>query len=149
MCVLTRCARASSSQGGLSWLWPLNADGAPPIGTHLAHTPLRAGSLLHASSLHSALICAHAGWEAAQLYLVLPVALVISQYISTVLLPPTPPDADAAEDEATKNSKVLLKARMQRMCTNAEHATNDAQMRAFPHSFPPHSHFQPPCRCFR
>jgi hypothetical protein len=43
--------------------------------------------------------------------LVLPVALVISQYISTVLLPPTPPDADATEDEAAKNSKVLLKAR--------------------------------------
>ena len=36
--------------GGISWLWPLNADGAPPI-----------------------------GWEAAQAYLVMPVALVISQ----------------------------------------------------------------------
>jgi hypothetical protein len=34
------------------------------------------------------------------------------QYISTVLVPVTPPDADATEDEATKNSKVLLKARL-------------------------------------
>ena len=37
---------------------------------------------------------------------------VTQQYVSSVLLPPTPTDPEAEEDEATKNSKVLLKVRL-------------------------------------
>ena len=70
----------AGNTGGLSWLWPLNADGVPPI-----------------------------GWDQAQAYLILPVALVVSQYIATVLVPPTPPDEDAKEDDNAKTTKAVLK----------------------------------------
>ena len=50
-----------------------------------------------------------AGWEQAQAYLILPVALVVSQYVATVLLPPTPPDEDAKEDDNAKTTKAVLK----------------------------------------
>jgi len=63
--------------GGLSWLWPLDAQGAPPI-----------------------------GWPAAQRYLVLPVSLVLSQYASTALLPTPQPEGKEAED-AARTGKVL------------------------------------------
>jgi len=66
--------------GGISWLWPLNETGEPPI-----------------------------GWHSAQLYLILPVVLVVSQYVSSVLLPPTPVDSSDEESESAKNTKVLLK----------------------------------------
>jgi YidC/Oxa1 family membrane protein insertase len=113
-CVLTRCALRA--RGIICAGWPVVAVAAQrgrrtPHRYAPPHTLPCTHLLAHTRILtHSALDLCPSGWEAAQLYLVLPVALVISQYISTVLLPPTPPDADAAEDEATKNSKVLLKA---------------------------------------
>ena len=68
------------NSGGLSWLWPLDpVTGAPPI-----------------------------GWHDAGLYAALPLALVASQYVATVLLPTPTPDSeeDAAKQET---SKALLK----------------------------------------
>lgn len=62
--------------GGISWLFPL-VDGAPPI-----------------------------GWEAAGAYLVLPVLLVLSQYVSSAIItPPINPD-----DENATTQKALLAA---------------------------------------
>ena len=74
---------AGTAFSGLSWLYPFTEGGlhgAPPI-----------------------------GWEVAQPYLILPVCLVVSQYISTVLLPPTPPDAEEAETDSAKTGKLLGK----------------------------------------
>jgi hypothetical protein len=65
----------------LSWLWPLNADGAPPIGalcsrtqSSLARMRSRARALTRSAALRLPV-----GWENAQAYLVLPIALIISQ----------------------------------------------------------------------
>ena len=59
--------------GGTAWLWPL-VDGVPPI-----------------------------GWEEASRYLVLPVLLVVAQFISSaVISPPVDPNDDSA-----KNTQVL------------------------------------------
>lgn len=58
--------------GGTAWLWPL-VDGAPPI-----------------------------GWDEASRYLVLPVLLVITQFISSaVITPPVDP-----KDDSAKNTQV-------------------------------------------
>ncbi len=58
----------------MSWLYPL-VDGAPPI-----------------------------GWEAAIAYLILPVLVVLSQYVSSAIItPPMDP-----EDPNTKTQKAIL-----------------------------------------
>jgi YidC/Oxa1 family membrane protein insertase len=59
--------------GGLSWLFPL-VDGAPPI-----------------------------GWHDAVAYLVMPVLLIVSQYLSMKIMQPP------QQDEATQQSNAILK----------------------------------------
>ena len=59
---------------GISWLWPL-VDGAPPI-----------------------------GWDEASRYLVLPVLLVVAQFVSSAIITP-PPDP---EDESAKRTQVWV-----------------------------------------
>lgn len=71
----------AGNSGGISWLWPLDpVTQAPPI-----------------------------GWPAAQAYLVLPTLLVVSQYVTSVILPPTQPDAGEVESETAQNVKLLTK----------------------------------------
>ena len=71
----------AGNSGGISWLWPLDpVTQAPPI-----------------------------GWPSAKAYLVLPTLLVISQYVTSVILPPTQPDAEEKESETAQNVKLLTK----------------------------------------
>jgi YidC/Oxa1 family membrane protein insertase len=71
----------AGNSGGISWLWPLDpATHAPPI-----------------------------GWPSAQAYLVLPTLLVVSQYVTSVIIPPTQPDAEEKESETAQNVKLLTK----------------------------------------
>lgn len=68
---------ARQAGSGISWLWPLE-DGAPPV-----------------------------GWEQAAPYLVLPVLLVVCQYISSsIIQPPVDPNAD---DDSGKWTQYLVK----------------------------------------
>ncbi len=57
---------------GISWLWPF-VDNAPPI-----------------------------GWDEASRYLVLPVLLVVAQFVSSAIITP-PPDP---EDDSAKRTQV-------------------------------------------
>jgi YidC/Oxa1 family membrane protein insertase len=67
--------------GGSSWLFPLDrVTHSPPI-----------------------------GWPAARAYLGIPLALVVSQYVSTVLLPATTEDDPEKETEAARTTKQVLK----------------------------------------
>jgi len=67
----------NESGGGMSWLLPLT-DGAPPV-----------------------------GWHDAAAYLVMPVLLIVSQYISQAIISPTPKDADPATQQSTAILKFL------------------------------------------
>ena len=66
--------------GGTSWFWPLGPDGVPPI-----------------------------GWPLALRYASLPAALVVSQYVSSVLVPASKPVEGEEETEAAQNVKLLTK----------------------------------------
>ena len=65
----------SAAGSGISWLWPL-VDGAPPI-----------------------------GWDEASRYLVLPVLLVVAQFVSSAIITP-PPDP---EDDSAQRTQVRLR----------------------------------------
>jgi YidC/Oxa1 family membrane protein insertase len=71
----------AGNTGGISWLWPFDpVTHAPPI-----------------------------GWPSAQKYLVLPTLLVVSQYVTSVILPPTQPEDGEKENQTAENVKVLTK----------------------------------------
>jgi len=70
---------ARASGAGISWLWPLTAANEPPI-----------------------------GWDQASRYLVLPVLLVIAQFISTAII--TPPKTEEEKKDENPTVKLLVKA---------------------------------------